>query len=282
MCQMSIRPAKQPIILTGRARKNCFIETPAACSFPRDHFEDLTVCRANILTKGSSASLYPLCVAMSSRLQIFAEFAALYYYLPMRNSVCLIMFLFALAVVTSHADQVIMQNGDILNGKVLTLSTNVLVLQDDNLGKVTLLRGKVANIIFGTVAVPVPASTGTNAIEMRQAPIPQTNSDSDLETMLRGIRNNTNLIQQVEGQVLGSSSPDAVNKFNELLDGLSSGKIDMNDLRAQAQSTADQLREYKKEMGPADTAEADAYLAILDDFLKETAPGNEITNAAAP
>ncbi len=200
----------------------------------------------------------------------------------MRNFIRLTVCFFAWIAATSLADQVIMQNGDVLNGKVLTMSTNVLVLQNDNLGKVTLPRGKVANIVFGTIAAPVPASTRTNVIEMQQASTPQTNTDSDLETMLRGIRDNTNLVQQVEAQVLGSSSPDAVNKFNELLDGLSTGKIDMNDLRAQAQSAVDQLREYKKEMGPTETAEADAYLAILDGFLKETTPANEVTNAVAP
>ena len=191
-------------------------------------------------------------------------------------------FFCALMVVTSRADQVVMQNGDILNGKVLTVSTNILVLQNDNLGTIALPRRKVANIVFGSIAAPLPALSVTNLSEMHQASVPQANTNSDLETGLRGIRNDTNLIQEVQAQILGSSSPDAVNKFNELLDGLSTGKIDMNDLRAQAQSTADQLREYKKEMGPAETAEADAYLAILDSFLKETAPGNETTNAGVP
>jgi len=182
----------------------------------------------------------------------------------------------------AHADQVVMQNGDILNGKVLTMSANALVLQNENLGKVTLPRGKVANIVFGTVAAPLPASMGTNIIEMRPASPLQTNADSDLETMLHGIRNNTNLIQQVQTQVLGSANQDAVDKFNELLDGLSTGKIDMNDLRTQAQSCVDQLRQYKKDMGPEEAAEADAYLAILGNFLKETASANETTNVATP
>ena len=101
--------------------------------------------------------------------------------------------------------------------------------------------------------------------------------------MFRGIRDQSNLVQQVEAQVLGSSaSPEAANKFNELLDGLSTGKIDMSELRAQAQSAASQLQEYKKEMGPDAGEEIDGYLAILNNFLQETGQSNTTTNSPAP
>jgi hypothetical protein len=185
----------------------------------------------------------------------------------------------------SRADQIIMQNGDILNGKVLTMSTNTLVLQNENLGSVTLPRAKVSNITFGTVMVNAPAAVAPAAKAMA-TPQPggaETNSLSDLQGMLRGIRGESNLVQQVEAQVLGSSaSPEAVNKFNELLDGLSTGKIDMNELRAQAQSAANQLQEYKKEMGPEAGGEIDSYLTILNNFLEETAQLGAATNSPAP
>jgi hypothetical protein len=173
-----------------------------------------------------------------------------------------------------RADQVVMQNGDVFNGTVLSVSTNALVLQDENLGKVTLLRAKVTNIVLGTVSarttsptVPRPALSPTNAM-------------TDSTPGFQGLRDQTNLIQQVEAQFLAPAGPAAVNKFNELLDGLSTGKIDMNDLRAQAQSAAEQLRSLKKDMGPDQSAEMDSYLAILDDFLQETAPANPAANAA--
>jgi hypothetical protein len=175
-----------------------------------------------------------------------------------------------------QADQVVMQNGDTLNGTVLSVSTNVLVLQNENLGKVTLPRSKVANIVFGSgmaktagLPVPVPAAS-------------RTGSAPDLTSALRGLRDQTNLIQQVQSQVLGSAGPGAIGKFNDLLDGLSTGKIDMNDLRAQAQATAEQLQSLKKDLGPGDSAEADSYLAILNDFLQETAPTNIAANSTGP
>ncbi|HTR42747.1 MAG TPA: hypothetical protein VMH87_14135 [Pseudomonadales bacterium] len=189
------------------------------------------------------------------------------------------------ATILSRADQVIMQNGDVLNGKVLTVTTNILTLQNDNVGIITLSRAKVSNITFGTTAVkiPVPAVSVTNTVSASPPENPQTNSMSDLQSMFRGIHDQSNLVQQVEAQVLGSSaSPAAVSKFNELLDGLSTGKIDMNDLRNEAQSAANQLQEYKKQMGPDAGEEVDSYLAILNNFLQETAQSNATTNSSAP
>lgn len=206
----------------------------------------------------------------------------------MKTSICRITLLAAfllLAVLVSRADQIVMQNGDILNGKVLMMTTNTLVLQNENLGTVTLPRTKVSNIAFGTVMVkaPVPVALAAKAMATPQPGGAETNSISDLQAMLHGIRGESNLVQQVEAQVMGSSaSPEAVNKFNELLDGLSSGKIDMNGLRAEAQTAARQLQEYKKEMGPEAGGEIDSYLAILNNFLQETGQPNAATNSPAP
>lgn len=175
-----------------------------------------------------------------------------------------------------QADQVVMQNGDTLNGTVLSVSTNVLVLQNENLGKVTLSRTRVANIVFGS---------GTAKAANLPAPVTaaaRTDSTPDLTSALHGLRDQTNLIQQVQSQVLGSAGPGAIGKFNDLLDGLSTGKIDMNDLRAQAQAAAEQLQSLKKDLGPGDSAEADSYLAILNNFLQETAPANVTVNSASP
>jgi hypothetical protein len=126
------------------------------------------------------------------------------------------------------------------------------------------------------------ATATTNVILKEPATVQPTNAAPDLATELRGISGQTNLIQQVQAQFLGSSSPEAVNKFNEMLDGLSTGKMSLSDLRAQAQSAADQLRSLTNGMGPDVTEEANGYLSILDNFLQETAPPNTTTNAASP
>ena len=181
-----------------------------------------------------------------------------------------------------RADQVVMHNGDTYNGKVLSVTANAVVLQNDNLGSVTLARSKINVISFGNGTAkgssPVASSTG---IQMGQPVTAQTNAGSDLTTALRGIGDQTNLIQQVQSQFLGSASPDAMNKFSELLNGLSTGKIDLNGLRAEVQSAADQLRSLENDMGPDTSGEMDSYLAILDDFLQEAAAVNVPTNSSS-
>jgi hypothetical protein len=180
-----------------------------------------------------------------------------------------------------QADQVVMQNGDVLNGNVESVTASVLVLKDENLGLVTLSRDKVTNITFGT---PVAASPLPQMPANKQLPQPialTNNSINGLSAEMRGIRDQTNMIQQVESQFLGAAGPDATAKFNELLDGLSTGQISINDLRQQAQSAADQLRELKKELGPDASGQVDSYLVILDNFLQETTPVNASTNSSS-
>jgi hypothetical protein len=112
------------------------------------------------------------------------------------------------------------------------------------------------------------------------APIASTN-DTPVSA-LRNLGANTNLVEQIRGQFLTGAGGAANGKFDELMSGLMSGKIDMDGLRAQAKSSADQLRTLKRESGGAADASLDFYLDILDNFLKETAqPPNITTNAAA-
>jgi len=169
------------------------------------------------------------------------------------------------------ADQITLRNGDVLNGKVLAMTTNMLVLQDDSLGTLTLPRVKVSNITFGAAVSPAMAGPRANSTSTSIA-------NSGLQSVFREIREHSNLVQEVEAQVLGSSaSPAAVNKFNELLDELGSGQMDLNGLRWEAQTAANELQEYKKELGPDADEEMSGYLSILNNFLRETAPTNGVT-----
>ena len=166
------------------------------------------------------------------------------------------------------ADQVIMANGDLYNGTVVFLTTNSVVLTNEYLGKAALPRAKVTAITFGSLSAAT-INTPTN----RQVQPPSarpTNSDSELSAILRGIKQDTNLIQRVQSQMLGSASPKATTKFDEMLNGLSTGQMDMKGLRAEAQSAADELRSLKKDLGPDADTEVDGYLSILDSFLNET------------
>jgi hypothetical protein len=179
-------------------------------------------------------------------------------------------------------DQIEMQNGDRYVGQVLSLDTKTVVLQSGVLGTLRVPRSKVAVITLG-------ATRGTNSPALPlptdgQLPLPAAaaaTSATNAAPALRGLGANTNLIQQVQQQFLSGAGPEANAKFNELLGGLMNGKLNVDDIRAQAKSAADQLRALQKESGEDTGFATSAYLAILDHFLKETGPSGSTTNASA-
>ena len=181
------------------------------------------------------------------------------------------------------ADQVEMQNGDRYLGKVLSLTTGQLVIQSDVLGRLTLPRDKVALITLGATAKTnvIRAASSTSA-QVSTPPDAPTNTNLDAATALRSVGSNTNLAQQVREQLLAGAGAEANKKFDELLNGLASGKLNLDGIRSEAQSAASQLRALKKEVGPDASEPLDAYLEILDNFLKEaTPPAGAVPGAAA-
>lgn len=190
--------------------------------------------------------------------------------------------LLAVAPAWARADQVEMQNGDRYVGKVLSLSADTLVLQNEVLGTVRLPRAKVAHIGLGSGplagAPALPSSVTPNArppSASMAGPAAGTNSP----VAFPELGAHTNLIRQIQKQFLAGAGPEANQKFDELLNGLMSGKLTVDDLRAQAQSAADQLRAMKRDGGQDPGFATDTYLTILDQFLKETAPSGSATNA---
>lgn len=177
------------------------------------------------------------------------------------------------------AEQVQMQNGDVYQGRVLAVTTNAVVLQSEVLGTIRLPRNKVAQVILGS-------NSGTNNVGVATvnpliaASVPRTNSSlSELSASLRQLGLQTNLIRQVQAQLLSDAGPEANAKFNQLLNGLMAGSLDLKDLRAEAQSVAERARAARKELGDDAGGLIDGYLAILDSFLKETGPLSAPTNA---
>ncbi len=180
------------------------------------------------------------------------------------------------------ADQVEMQNGDRYAGLVVSLNTNTVVLQSDVLGTLRLPRAKVAAITLDTVpATNSPPLPSPAIARVRASAAAPANATPNLDPALRRLGASTNLIQQVQKQFLSGAGPEANNKFNELLGGLMSGKLSVDDIRAEARSAADQLRALQRESGEDAGFAATAYLAILDRFLKESAPAGAATNAPA-
>jgi len=187
---------------------------------------------------------------------------------------CCVVVLALFGAVWLCADEIQMQNGDHYLGKVLSLDTNTLTLRSDVLGTVLLPRERVAHVTFGTVAK-------TNA-QADAVSVAVTNGVTDLSASLRRLGANTNFIQQVQAQFLADAGPEANNKFNAMVGGLMSGKLTVNDIRAEAKSAADQLKQLKGELGEDGGWALDGYLAILEGFLRETTPPTfPATNSAS-
>jgi len=181
------------------------------------------------------------------------------------------------------ADQVEMRNGDRYRGKVLSLDTNSLVLHSDVLGTVRLPRGKVALVTLGeSPATNVTRGPLTTASQRNTPAVAPTNGVVNLSTPLRQLGANTNFIKLIQAQFLADAGPEANHKFNEMVDELMNGKLTVNDIRAQAKSAADQLKGLKRDLGDDDSGALDGYLAILENFLRETRPGASATNAVPP
>jgi len=195
--------------------------------------------------------------------------------------------LFLLPAVASRADQVEMQNGDRYFGKVLSLTNDTLVLQSELLGKVSVPCSKVSSIKLGTnfvartpqVQPEQPATTAQplGNILSGRGTTPGLNSLPDLRELNKPGATAT-AAQQVRQQ-LTSAGPAAIGRFDQMVSGLASGKLSVNDIRAQAKSVSDQVRAFKRDLGDDAASDVlDGYLEILDSFLRDSASAGPIPN----
>ena len=180
------------------------------------------------------------------------------------------------------ADEIVMQNGDHYYGKVMSLTTNSLLLQSEMLGNVNLPRAKVRLVTFGVNAPANSARSTPLAGTSSRLSVPvNTNKTSDLSTALRSLTADTNLIRQIQADYLNAAAPEANQKFNQTLSGLASGKLTINDIRAEASTAADELRAFKRELGEDAGGEIDGYLDVLERFLHETDSPAAVTTKPA-
>ena len=211
-------------------------------------------------------------------LGVFANFLPMNYRLSMSSKLLCVRSGMILALIIApglRADVLEMQNGDRYSGKVISVSPDTVVLTNEVLGKITVPRGKVTNLSMGTNAVApgmpgnLAQAVSTNFPAMT-VPAVRANTNLDLSAAFRQLGADTNFVSQIRQQML-AGNPEAVGKYNEMVNGLFSGQLSMSDLRQQAQSAAAQLREMKRELGPDADASLDGYLQVLDSFIKETA-----------
>jgi hypothetical protein len=192
-------------------------------------------------------------------------------------------FAFGLSTILSaHADQVTMQNGERYIGKVVTLTNETVVVQSEVLGTLKVPRSKIASISFGTNALAAaPVQAPVVATAQPTKPL-SANSSPDLTTAIQQLRVDPSAMRQVEQQFLAGADPQAKEMFNQMMGGLMNGSLNVNDIRAQAKTAADQLRTAKKELGDEAGFAVDGYLAVLDSFLRETATSSTATATNAP
>lgn len=186
---------------------------------------------------------------------------------------------FCLFAISLQADSVVMQNGDRYNGKLLSVTSSNVFFQSDVLGTVKLSRSQVVSLAFGTNA---SVNSFSAAASTTNAPV-KSNATDELSATLRQLGAYTNLIQKVQSQFLAAAGPEANEKFSQMLNDLTTGKMTIADLRAQAKAVADQLRSLQSEAGEDASGTADLYLSLLDRFLGDTGPaGKTTTNSPAP
>jgi hypothetical protein len=196
------------------------------------------------------------------------------------------------------ADMIELINGDHYRGTVLGMDTNNIDFLSEIQGRVHLPRGKVAQITFHEVVARPVARTNAPAASAPVASIilsgpsspaagtvaAATTGPASAEAVVEQMRKQgvqPQLMNQVQEQIFGKASPEASLKFQEIMNGLMSGQISVQDLRGQAQSAIQQARDAKKELGGDAGDMLDGYIGILEKFVAETAPSTATPAPAA-
>lgn len=171
--------------------------------------------------------------------------------------------IFAQSVV---ADIVECDNGDRYNGKVVSMDEKNVTLRNEIAGTISIPRNRIISISFRDQTQPRPVT----------APIVSTNRPNPAQ----GFQFDAAAVQKVQNELLATATPEATQMFNEMVQGLMGGQMNVGDIRNKAQSTLQELRELQKELGDDETAGLlNSYRAILENFLRQSAGP---TNAAVP
>jgi xanthine/uracil/vitamin C permease (AzgA family) len=159
------------------------------------------------------------------------------------------------------SDRVEMRNGERYIGRITGVTTNSVLLESESAGKIALPRSKVASISFiaGTSATTEFVSTNTAKQAKASAPM----------AGLRDLNTGTNLLESVQRDLLSEATPEATQKFRQMVGGVMTGSISVNDLKKEARAISKQARAMKADLGEEGGAALDSYLAILDNFLND-------------
>jgi hypothetical protein len=169
-------------------------------------------------------------------------------------------FLFAAGLVLTttflRADVIECDNGDRYHGKVLSMDDKKVTLQNEVTGTLQIPRARIVTLSFRekTAAPALAKIVATNTPALRPG----------------AIQLDQGAVQKVQNELLAGATPEANQMFNEMVQGLMSGQMDMADIRNKAQTTLQELRSLQKELGNDETAELlNSYGAILESFIKQ-------------
>lgn len=189
----------------------------------------------------------------------------------------------------ARADMLELINGDHYRGTVVSMDAANVVFQSEIQGRVVLPRGKVAVVTLNAVGAK-PVATASPAIPPASLPavapktnvtglVPGNHGNAVVEELRKqGV--DSHLIDQVQQQIFGKASPEAAQKFDQIMGGLMTGRLSVDDIRKEAQSSINQIKVAKKELGPDAGEMLDSYLSILEKFMQES--GSETTPPASP
>jgi hypothetical protein len=169
------------------------------------------------------------------------------------------------------ADTVQLANGDVLNGKVLTLDDKNITLESDSLGKITIARAKVATITLGN-AKPPALTTAPKTDTTPGATSPEAGTVDEVLKQLKRGGVNPKDINELQKLFPELASPEASKYFDDAVKGLATGKTSIQDLRKDAIKARDELKKLTDDLGPDVGAATAPYLNILEKFIRETNP----------
>ncbi|MDB6020103.1 MAG: hypothetical protein JWR19_4592 [Pedosphaera sp.] len=191
----------------------------------------------------------------------------------------------------ARADMLELTNGDHYSGTVISVSPTTVEFQSEVQGRIKIPREKVAAIplhetsasraaaqapvtpqpaavVGSPAAKPAPATPASAAVATA---IPAKPADSVIQ-QLRQQGIDPNMMNQIQQQLMGKSSPEATRMFNDTVGGLKSGSLNVSDIRNQARSAIKDIQNAKKELG--DDADANellnGYMGILEKFIQES------------
>lgn len=189
----------------------------------------------------------------------------------LQQSLTLILFIIVWAgSQQAHSETIHLINGDVLQAKVIALNDKQLSIQSDILGVLKVPREKVARIDF--IQQPTPKHPVT------QSPLHQSARSPNATKALLGTQNSGNandLIQQVQQQMLTTAGPEANEMYQNLVQGVTSGSINIPQLKTMAEDTVQQIEELQAELGDDVGFALDGYLSILKGFIQKAEKNNK-------